>query len=96
MPQRKAYALFLLALATYLQDVAPILNAHCIECHSVGASLILTRFPFVSTFSEDQNILVDRILVRVGNHSMPPGNRPKLTSAEIDVIYKWREQGLPY
>ncbi len=98
MKQRTAYALFLLALVTYSQDIAPILNAHCIECHSFGASLNLARFPFLSKFTNHQPTIVERILIRTNamNPTMPPGHRPKLTSGEWGAIDQWRDQGLPY
>jgi mono/diheme cytochrome c family protein len=98
MKPRGAWALFLLALVTYTQDIFPILNTHCIECHSIGASLNLSRFPFLSKATEDQAAIVERILIRTapGSATMPPGNRPKLTSDQADTIRQWRDEGLPF
>lgn len=98
MRRHLACALFLLALFTYAHDIAPILNAHCVECHSVGAPLNLTAFPFFSSVSADQLTIVGRMLLYAGGSDpmMPPGNRPKLTPAQLNVIQQWRDAGLHY
>jgi len=96
MNQRAGFAFLFFVAVTYWQDIAPILNSHCIECHARGASLNLSRFPFLSKFTEDQPTIVARIIEKTGAAapSMPPGNRPKLTAAQIDVLTQWQEQGL--
>ena len=92
-------AFFLLALVTYSQNVAPILDWRCTECHAEGNSLVLTRFPFFSETTEDQPTIVNRILSKVqgigaDKARMPPGNRPKLTQTQVATIQQWLEQGL--
>lgn len=97
MTPRTPYTLLLLALVTYTVDVEPILRASCVECHSTGASLNLSRFPFLSAATDDQQTIVERMLARAGtaNPSMPPGNRPKLTPSQATLLEQWQEQGLP-
>jgi len=93
---RAATAFLLLVGLTYWQDIAPLLNRHCIECHGMGAALNLSRFPFLSPVTSDQPAIVARILEKVGSPSplMPPGNRPKLTASEVLTIQQWRDEGL--
>ncbi len=95
MNRRAALAFFALAVVTYTQDVSPILDSHCIECHGRHADLDLSQFPFVGG-SNNQPRIVDRMLARAGATppSMPPGNRPKLTASEVAVVRAWRTGGL--
>jgi uncharacterized membrane protein len=96
MNQRALFFLVWAGMATYGLDVKPILDSHCVECHSAGNFLVLSRFPFFSEATGDQGAIVDKILAKVGSNppQMPPGNRPKLTGDEVSVIQQWREQGL--
>lgn len=96
MDRRAAFSFLFLAALTYRQDIAPILNTRCVECHSWGNSLNLSRFPFVSKMTEDQGAIVAMILGKSGgaNPSMPPGNRPKLTAQQVSTIEQWRDEGL--
>jgi len=85
-----------LAVMTYHQNVAPILDKHCVECHSAGKSLDLSRFPFKWAAGNDQLQIVNLILAKTGGTKpkMPPGNRPKLTANQLNVIEQWRNDGL--
>lgn len=96
MDRRAHYAWLLLTLLTYWRDIAPILDVHCVECHATGSSLNLSRFPFLSKFTSDQPTIVARILDKTSSAapSMPPGNRPKLTTSEASLITQWRDEGL--
>ncbi len=97
MPQRVAHFLFLLALITYGQNVGPILDFRCVECHCAGnPRLDLSNFPFFSKFTENQAAIVTMILAKTGGAApaMPPGNRPKLTPGQLSIIEQWRDQGL--
>jgi len=91
-----AITVILLTLITYNENIAPLLRAHCVECHAYGSVLNLAVFPFISKFTEDQHVIVERILIRAGgaNPTMPPGNRPKLTAGEVSLIQQWKDQGL--
>ena len=81
---------------TYTQDIKPILDKRCAECHdSLSHDPDLTSFPFPTEKYPDQNTVVSRILARTKAQSMPPGNRPKLSQPEIDKIQQWKDGGLP-
>jgi mono/diheme cytochrome c family protein len=84
------------AVITYSQDVKPILDSNCIECHSPGASLDLSQFPFVSSTMPDQTTIVNAMLAKVNANppQMPPGNRPPLSSDDINTIQQWLNEGL--
>lgn len=95
MNRRAAWHFALLAIVTYFVDVKPILERHCVECHTYGADLDLSSFPFVGGGGDSARI-TDRMLRRVSSTpvSMPPGNRPKLSSQEIATLRAWRDGGL--
>jgi len=96
MKNRKASFILLLTAVTYLNQIKPLLDTHCLECHSAGNFLDLSWYPFHSQTMSEQNQIVDTIIRRVqpGGGQMPPGNRPKLSFEEIATIQKWREEGL--
>jgi mono/diheme cytochrome c family protein len=82
---------------TYSHDAKPIFDGHCIECHHPGGKdPDLTQFPFPSTISTDQTVIVNKILTAAGGSQpqMPPGVRPKLTADELSVLSTWLQQGL--
>ena len=73
---------------SWQQNIRPIFDASCKDCHSVQANK-----PFHTHdlwVQEYENILV---WVEPGN--MPPGNLPKLTPAQIELIKGWAAQGYP-
>ena len=96
MKLHAAHLFSLLLVITYRQDVAPILNLRCVECHSFGSILNLSSFPFYSEKTLDQRILVEWILAKSGGNEpqMPPGNRPTLTSNQHALIQQWLDEGL--
>jgi hypothetical protein len=96
MHQRTAFTLYLLAVITYSQNVKPILDLHCVECHTAGSILDLTSFPFTSNTILDQTKIVDKMLAKLDSipPQMPPGHRPKLSVSEVSTIQQWRDQGL--
>jgi mono/diheme cytochrome c family protein len=83
------------AVTTYLKDVKPILDSHCILCHKTGGKdPDLTSFPFQSKKLPTQEAIVDKMLEEVGKNAMPPGNKPKLSAQEIATLEQWKLDGL--
>lgn len=81
---------------TYSEDVKPILDNACVECHHTGGrSPDLSALPFVSARGEDEEAIVTRILNFVSETEprMPPGRRTKLTATQVNMIRTWQEQG---
>ena len=88
------------AKPTYSKDVAPILDANCVQCHREGdiAPMALTTYEEVRPWAKS-------ILQNVGNRVMPPWhadpgygpfkNERKLSDNEVATIVKWAETGAP-
>lgn len=83
-------------LVTY-QDVKPIFEASCIQCHGTppinGATNSLNTYELVSGAVQNRN-LIDLISRPEGaNGLMPPGG-PRLPQNLIDLIQQWEDDGL--
>lgn len=88
------------ASATYHRDVAPILYAHCVECHRPGE---VAPFPLLSY--EDAAKRAGFLAEVVEDRRMPPWKlRPgfghflderRLSDHEISVLRVWAEAGAP-
>jgi hypothetical protein len=89
--------------ATWYQDVGPIVANHCMSCHEAGGIA-----PFPLTSYTDAFELGDQMLHAVETGLMPPWDAedaadctptrgwkddPRLTSAEIDTLRMWIEDG---
>ncbi len=88
------------AKPTYSKDVAPIMNAKCVECHRPG------QIGPMSLLSYDEvRPWVKAIQKNVGDNVMPPWHADKgfgpfsndrsLTQDEKDLILEWAKAGAP-
>ena len=85
---------------TYTEHVAPILFAHCVECHRPGE---VAPFPLLTY--EDAQTRGSWIAFVTDARIMPPWkagpsdyafkNERRLTQEEIDTIARWVEDGMP-
>ncbi len=87
------------AAVTYNRDIAPILNAHCVECHRAGeiGPFPLTSYEAVLGWEET-------ILEVIGDKRMPPWNAnseyghfkndPRLSDQELALLKAWVADGL--
>ncbi|MBL8207907.1 MAG: hypothetical protein JNM09_26980 [Blastocatellia bacterium] len=83
---------------TFSKDVAPIFNAKCAECHRPGEGA-----PFSTLTYKDVRPWARSIREKVTQKTMPPwhadphfgtwANDRRLTSAEIETVKEWVEQG---
>lgn len=84
---------------TFHQDVAPILNRHCVECHRDGEI-----GPFALQDYDEVAGWADMIVETTSDHRMPPWhageestvafrNERKLTEAELETLREWAETG---
>lgn len=83
---------------TYYSDIKPILDRHCVECHSAGGAA-----PFELTSFEDVEKRADFIQIAVETRYMPPWfadttfqtyhNQRGLSSIELKSIATWVAQG---
>ncbi len=85
---------------TYSRDIAPILQARCVECHRPGEI-----GPFELTSYEDAAGWGDMIAEVVRKQRMPPwhaspkhgsfANDRSMPAGEKELVYKWVENGCP-
>jgi len=90
----------------YVNHVKPILTQHCLECHGanpadIRGGLVLTSRSAILSGGDsgeavDFDDVAESILLQAVNYEfyeMPPAG--KLPQAEIDILTKWVEMGLP-
>ena len=85
---------------TYNQDIAPLFNQHCSECHRPGEAA-----PFSTLRYQDARPWAKSIRERVASRNMPPwhadattgewANERRLAQADIDKIVAWVNEGAP-
>jgi mono/diheme cytochrome c family protein len=73
---------------TYVRAIAPMISARCGACHVSDAQGGVSFASYAEVRS-----LIDRIIIRAGNGSMPPAGYLLLTAAQIDTLKKWRANG---
>ncbi len=76
---------------TWSEDIAPIFDEHCADCHSGDSALVpalLTYADMVAT-NEAGVPLFERSAVRIEEGNMPPANLPAMTDAEIEAVFAW-------
>lgn len=85
---------------TFTKDIAPILNARCVECHREGEI-----GPFTLTSYEDVLGWEDTILEVIEDNRMPPwsanpeyghfSNDARLSESEKNALRQWVSNGMP-
>jgi mono/diheme cytochrome c family protein len=88
------------AKVTYARDVAPILNANCVQCHRAGEVA-----PFALTSYEDAAKHAKQMARVTDERLMPPWkaepgyghfiDERRLSDGEIDLIARWAKAGAP-
>ena len=88
------------AQVTYSKHVAPILNAHCLECHRQGEVA-----PFAMTSYDEVAGWADTILETVDDNRMPPWhadpqhgqfvNDRRLSAEQKQTLHDWVAAGAP-
>lgn len=79
---------------TYLNDVAPILQANCYSCHATGntiSGIPLDNYEAVKNMA-DNGFLIGTITHTAGYVPMPE-NLPKLSDCDINIIQDWVNRG---
>jgi hypothetical protein len=76
---------------TYTLHIAPLLATHCDICHisAVSGGAEFTTYEKVKS-------LIDRIIARTSNGSMPPSGSGKtpLTASQVDTLKIWEASGV--
>jgi hypothetical protein len=75
---------------SYTSHIAPLLSAHCDICHigTVSGGADLSSYASVKS-------LIDRIILRTEDGSMPPSGSGKtpLTAPQVDTLKIWKASG---
>jgi hypothetical protein len=75
---------------TYTTNIAPIMSANCVSCHSVGGTFpALTTYVQVKAATDTGNVIC-RIEQTCGS-IMPPNGA--MTTSTIATIKLWKQQG---
>src|SRR4026209_1454505 len=82
------------APVTFNRDVAPVLYAHCTECHRRGQIAPMSLVPFVETRAWRRAIrrmVVERRMTPwfADPHVGAFSNDPTLSDREVDLITRW-------
>ncbi len=84
-------------LTTYTDDIKTIIDNNCVGCHADppvnGAPISLTTFSEVQNAVTNNN-LIDRISRQAGEAGAMPFGGPRLPQNLIDLIQKWKDDGL--
>ncbi len=85
---------------TYTKDIAPIFNAHCVECHRSGEIGPFTLDSYAAVLGWE-----DTILEVIDSNRMPPWNAnpefghfendPRLSESQVERIKQWIAGGMP-
>ena len=78
-------------VASYRNEVAPIITAHCLKCHAPGGQEASKDFTtYTNVFNQRQAILTQFYSCR-----MPPEDEPRPTNAERATLLGWLVCGSP-
>ena len=86
------------------RDVRPVLAKHCLSCHGNGktrANLDLRTVSAMLRGGDGGPALVrgqpnsSPLVELTAKREMPPGKKPKLSAAEVELLRRWVRQGAP-
>lgn len=82
---------------TYTNNIKPIIEGNCLGCHGAptanDAPMSLNTYEKVREFVQNDKI-IDRISRNQGQSGMMPLGGTRLPQPIIDLIIKWKQQGL--
>ncbi|MEY3459070.1 MAG: hypothetical protein RL215_2227, partial [Planctomycetota bacterium] len=89
----------------FAHAVLPVLKKHCVPCHggreargsfSLNTRELLVDSGYVTPGQPDDSRILERILSNDPGEQMPPPDQPRLSTAEIDVLRQWIQDGLEW
>jgi len=88
------------AKVDFQNDIAPIFEQNCVECHHAGQSRTRLELSSRQEMLDRKAVLpgnpsASPLYTSVRNGSMPPGGQ-KLDAAQIETIRRWIEEGAPW
>ena len=75
---------------SYASDVAPIIQNHCLKCHSGAGPGTVTLTTYTSVFNNRQAVLTQFYSCR-----MPPQGEPRPSVQERQLLLGWLTCGAP-
>jgi uncharacterized membrane protein len=78
---------------SYSNQIQPILNYYCVQCHDASTSQNFTTYKTTKPFAT-AGILQGCIDGDPNFILMPPANSKKMTSCDINKIHAWVRQGM--
>lgn len=82
---------------TYTNSIKPIIDTNCLGCHSDptanSAPMSLNTYEKVKEYVQNDKI-IERISKEEGQSGFMPQGGTKLPQPLIDLIIKWKQQGL--
>ena len=89
----------------FVHEVVPILKQHCSGCHvgqeikggfSLNSRSDVVESGMVDLEHVNESRLLELISSNRQDEQMPPSDRPRLSSAEVDVLRNWLAAELPW
>jgi hypothetical protein len=76
---------------SFKNDIEPIMQTYCTECHEPGETIDFTQMPFDSASTAS---VVTQMLSDIASQKMPPAPRDQVPAAAVARIQAWQSQGM--
>lgn len=97
----------LAAEVDFAHEVVPLINKHCIECHtgakakgglSMDTKALLLEGDVIELGKPDKSLMIELVTSGDPEEKMPPPEKKKaaLNAKEIDVLKRWITAGVPW
>jgi hypothetical protein len=91
----------------FAHEVVPLINKHCIECHtgakakgglSMDTRALLLEADVIELGKPDKSLMIEVVTSSDPDEKMPPPEKkkPALNDKEIDVLKRWITAGVPW
>jgi hypothetical protein len=97
----------LTAEVDFAHEVVPLINKHCIECHtgakakgglSMDTRSLLLEADVIELGKPEKSLMIDVVTTSDPDDKMPPPEKKKaaLSTKEVDVLKRWISAGVPW
>jgi Protein of unknown function (DUF1549)/Protein of unknown function (DUF1553)/Planctomycete cytochrome C len=101
------FTLPLAAEVDFAHEVVPLINKHCIECHtgakakgglSMDTKALLLEADVIELGKPEKSLMIEVVMSDDPDEKMPPPEKKKaaLNAKEIDVLKRWISAGVPW
>ncbi len=102
-----SYTLPLAAEIDFAHEVVPLIQKHCIECHtgakakgglSMDTKALLLEADVIELGKPDKSLMIELVTSDDPDEKMPPPEKKKvaLNAKEVDVLKRWISAGVPW